>query len=146
MVTQFAKKGRDIVVSRRKMLEDESRKLRAEAMKKIEPGSIQKGIVRKVVAWGVFVALPEAGGVEGLVHVTEASHDRGARLEQLFKPGQEIEVKILRVDEKGKLWLSRKAVVADPWDAVREKYSVGSRHKGKVARLQPFGAFIELFS
>ncbi len=144
VVTQYAKKGRDIVVSRRKMLEDDSRKLRAEAMKKIEPGSIQKGIVRKVVAWGVFVSLPEAGGVEGLVHMTEASHDRGARLEQLFKPGQEIEVKILRVDEKGKLWLSRKAVVADPWDAVREKFSVGSKHKGKVARLQPFGAFIEL--
>jgi small subunit ribosomal protein S1 len=144
IVTQYAKKGRDIVVSRRKMLEDENRKLRAEAMKKIESGSVQKGIVRKVVAWGVFVSLPDAGNVEGLVHMTEASHDRGARLEQLFKPGQEIEVKILRVDEKGKLWLSRKAVVADPWDAVREKYAVGSRHKGKVARLQPFGAFIEL--
>ncbi len=88
--------------------------------------------------------MPEAGGVEGLVHMTEASHDRGARLNDLFKAGAEIEVKVLRVDEKGKLWLSRKAVVADPWDAVKEKYSVGSRQKGKVARLQPFGAFIEL--
>jgi small subunit ribosomal protein S1 len=144
IVTQYAKKGRDIVVSRRKMLEEDNKKLRAEAVAKIEPGSVQKGIVRKVVAWGVFVALPDLGGVEGLIHMTEASHDRGARLTDLFKPGAEIEVKILRVDEKGKLWLSRKAVIADPWDAVKEKYSVGSRHKGKVARLQPFGAFIEL--
>ncbi len=144
IVTQYAKKGRDIVVSRRKMLEGDAQKLRAEALTKIEPGSIHKGIVRKVVAWGVFVALPDAGHVEGLIHMTEASHDRGARLMDLFKPGQEIEVKVLKVDEKGKLWLSRKAVVSDPWDAVKEKYAVGTRHTGKVARLQPFGAFIEL--
>lgn len=144
IVTQYAKKGRDIVVSRKKMLEEDSHRARAEAMSKIEPGSIHKGIVRKIVAWGVFVTLPDAGGAEGLIHMTEASHDRGARLGDLFKPGAEIEVKVIRVDEKGKLWLSRKAVTADPWDAVKEKYAVGSRHKGKIARLQPFGAFIEL--
>jgi small subunit ribosomal protein S1 len=144
IVTQYAKKGRDVVVSRKKMLEEDAHQARLEAMSKIEPGSVHKGIVRKVVAWGAFVTIPEAGGVEGLIHMTEASHDRGARLNDLFRPGAEIEVKVLRVDEKGKLWLSRKAVTADPWDAVKEKYSVGSRHKGKVARLQPFGAFIEL--
>lgn len=146
IVTQYAKKGRDVVVSRKKMLEEDAHRARSEAMSKIEPGSVHKGTVRKVVAWGAFVTIPEAGGVEGLIHMTEASHDRGARLSDLFKPGAEIEVKVLRVDEKGKLWLSRKAVTADPWDAVKEKYSVGSRHKGKVARLQPFGAFIELES
>ncbi len=146
IVTQYAKKGRDIVVSRRKMLDEEYQKVRAEALKQIEPGSIHKGIVRKVVQWGAFVALPDAGGVEGLVHMTEASHDRGARLHDIFKQGAEIEVKVLKIDDKGKLWLSRKAAVADPWDAVKEKYAPGSRHKGKVARLQPFGAFIELES
>ncbi|HLM74727.1 MAG TPA: S1 RNA-binding domain-containing protein, partial [Polyangiaceae bacterium] len=146
IVTQYAKKGRDVVVSRKKMLEEDAHRARSEAMSKIEPGSVHKGIVRKVVAWGAFVTIPEAGGVEGLIHMTEASHDRGARLNDLFRPGAEIEVKVLRVDEKGKLWLSRKAVTADPWDAVKEKYGVGSRHKGKVARLQPFGAFIELES
>src|SRR5262249_46420703 len=135
-VTQYAKKGRDVVVSRRKMLEEESKKARAEAVAKIEPGSVHKGIVRKVVAWGAFIALPDAGNIEGLVHMTEASHDRGARLNDIFKQGAEIEVKVLRVDEKGKLWLSRKAVVADPWDQVKDKYTPGSRHKGKVARLQ----------
>jgi small subunit ribosomal protein S1 len=144
IVTQYAKKGRDVVVSRKRMLEEEGKKARTEALAKIEPGTVHLGIVRKVVAWGVFVSLPDAGGVEGLVHMTEASHDRGARLNDIFKQGAEIEVKVLNVDDKGKLWLSRKAVVADPWDAVKEKYAVGSRHKGKVARLQPFGAFIEL--
>ncbi|WP_437598034.1 S1 RNA-binding domain-containing protein [Sorangium sp. So ce590] len=144
IVTQFAKKGRDIVVSRRKMLEEESRRARTEALTSIEPGSLHKGVVRKVVAWGVFVALPDAGGVEGLVHMSEASHDRGAKLMDLFKPGAEIDVKVVRVDDKGKLWLSRKAATVDPWDAVKDKYAVGTRHKGKIARLQPFGAFIEL--
>ena len=146
IVTQYAKKGRDIVVSRKKMLEEEHKKLRVEALSKVEPGSVHKGVVRKVVAWGAFIALPDAGGVEGLVHMTEASHDRGARLNDIFKQGAEIEVKVLNIDDKGKLWLSRKAVVQDPWDAVKEKYAVGTRHKGKVARLQPFGAFIELES
>ncbi|APR85191.1 SSU ribosomal protein S1p [Minicystis rosea] len=146
VVTQYAKKGRDIVVSRKKFLEEESKKLRAEALAKVEAGSVHKGIVRKVVQWGAFIALPDAGGVEGLVHMTEASHDRGARLSDIFKQGAEIEVKVLKIDDKGKLWLSRKALVADPWDTVKDKYPVGSRHKGKVARLQPFGAFIELES
>ncbi len=144
IVTQYAKKGRDIVVSRRKMLEEEAKKARTEALAKLEAGSVHKGVVRKVVAWGVFVAIPDAGHVEGLVHMTEASHDRGAKLEQIFKVGDEIEVKVVKIDEKGKLWLSRKALIADPWDSVKERYPVGSRHKGKVARLQPFGAFIEL--
>lgn len=144
IVTTYAKKGRDIVVSRKKFLEEETKKHRAESLSKLAPNTIHKGIVRKVVAWGVFVALPDADNVEGLVHLTEASHDRGAKLQDLFKPGQEIDVKVIRVDDKGKLWLSRKGAVADPWDAVKEKYAVGTRHKAKVARIQPFGAFMEL--
>jgi small subunit ribosomal protein S1 len=143
-VEQYAKRGRDVVVSRKRMLEAEGRKSRAEALAHIEPGSMHKGVVRSVVAWGVFVALVDAGGVEGLVHLTEASHDRGAKLSDLFKPGEEVEVKVLRVDDHGKLWLSRKAATVDPWEAVKQKYAIGTRHKGKVARLQPFGAFIEL--
>ncbi len=143
-VAQFAKKGRDVVVSRKKMLEEVARKERTESLSKVEPGSIQHGIVRTVMPWGVFVALPELGGIEGLVHATEASHDRGAKLEAIFKVGETIDVKVLRVDEKGKLWLSRKAAQSDPWDEVRQKYAVGTKHRGKIARLQPFGAFIEL--
>ncbi|HMY16387.1 MAG TPA: S1 RNA-binding domain-containing protein [Polyangium sp.] len=144
LITQYAKKGRDIVVSRKKMLDEDARQARTSALSKVAAGSVHKGIVRKVVQWGVFVALPDAGGVEGLIHMTEASHDRSAKLSDLFRSGAEIDVKVLKIDDKGKLWLSHKATTADPWDAVKEKYAVGSRHKGKVARLQPFGAFIEL--
>lgn len=144
IVVQYEKKGRDVVVSRKKFLADEAQKSRDEALSSLEPGSIHKGVVRTVVQWGAFVALPDAGGIEGLIHASEASHDRSVKLSDLFKPGDHVEVKVLRVDEKKKLWLSRKAITNDPWDAVKEKYAVGTRHTGKVVRIQPFGVFIEL--
>jgi small subunit ribosomal protein S1 len=144
VVVQYEKKGRDVVVSRKKFLSEEAHKAREEALKSIEIGSVHEGVVRNIVQWGVFVALPSLNNIEGLIHATEASHDRIAKLSDLFAPGDKVEVKILKVDEKGKLWLSRKSMTNDPWDAVREKYKVGSRHMGKVVRLQPFGAFIEL--
>ncbi len=143
-IVQYEKKGRDVVVSRRKFLADEAANARAEAMKVLSPGSTHQGIVRSVMQWGVFVALPDAGNIEGLVHATEAAHDRTAKLNELYKPGDPVEVKVLRIDEKGKLWLSRKAMMSDPWGDVLQKYAVGSRHTGKVVRLQPFGAFVEL--
>ena len=102
------------------------------------------GVVRTVVEWGVFVALPDAENVEGLIHATEASHDARSYLSELFKPGDRFDVKILQIDERGKIWLSRKALVEDPWAQARQKFAPGSRHKGKVVRLEKFGAFIEL--
>ncbi len=143
-VVQYEKKGRDVVVSRKKFLHEEATQARAEALKKVTPGSVHNGIVRTVMQWGVFVALPDAGNLEGLVHGTEAAHDRTAKLSDLFKPGDTIEVKVLKIDDKGKLWLSRRAMMSDPWDAMLQKYAVGTRHTGKVVRIQPFGAFIEL--
>lgn len=144
VVVQYEKKGRDVVVSRKKFLQEEAQQARADALKVLAPGTTHKGFVRTVVQWGVFVALPEAGNLEGLVHVSEASHDRTAKLTDLFKPGDPIEVKVLKIDDKGKLWLSRKAITNDPWDEVAQKYAPGTRHQGKVVRIQPFGAFIEL--
>ena len=73
-------------------------------------------------------------------------HDVLAVVQDAVKVGDEVEVKVLRIDEKGKLWLSRKAITSDPWGDVLQKYAVGTRHSGKVVRLQPFGAFIELES
>jgi small subunit ribosomal protein S1 len=78
------------------------------------------------------------------VHVTEASHDPRTPLTEIVKPGDKLEVKIIKIDEKGKIWLSRKALIADPWGEARQKFARGSRHQGKVTRLEKFGAFIEL--
>lgn len=143
-VVQYEKGGRDVVVTRRPMLEAEAHERRKQALKLLQEGQVMRGVVRTVVEWGVFVALPEAENLEGLVHVSEASHDPRPQLAELFKPGDQIEVKITKIDEKGKIWLSRKALVEDPWAQAKQKYAVGSRHTGKVTRLEPFGAFIEL--
>jgi small subunit ribosomal protein S1 len=144
VVTTYAKKGRDIVLSRKQMLEGEAKVKRDAALSTIEPEAVVRGIVRTVLQWGVFVALPDNGDIEGVIHMSEASHDRGSRLQQLFTVGEEIQVKVLRVDEKGKLWLSRKATLEDPWSKATAKYAPGTIHPGKVVRLTDFGAFVQL--
>ncbi len=143
-IAQFDKAGRDVVVTRRPMLEAEAHERRKHALGLLNEGQVMAGVVRTVVEWGVFVALPDAENVEGLVHVSEASHDPRPNLAESFKHGDRIEVKILGIDERGKIWLSRKALVEDPWAQARQKYAIGSRHTGKVTRLEKFGAFIEL--
>lgn len=143
-VMKYANNGREIVLTRRELLEQEAVQARMQALAQLVPGSIVKAIVRSVVDWGVFVSIPDANNVEGLVHVSEASHDRNCRLASLFHVGDEVDVKVLRVDDKGKLWLSRKAVTGDPWESAIARFAVGTRHVGRVARIQPFGAFVEL--
>jgi small subunit ribosomal protein S1 len=143
-VEQYAKRGRDVVLSRRSILEESHKKQRESSLAKLTPNAVVKGVVRSVVQWGAFVAIPSADDVEGLVHVSEVSHDPRARLHDVLKVGDEIDVKIVRIDEKGKLWLSKKATEPDPWEGLRTKYAPGTRHKGTVARIQPFGAFVTL--
>lgn len=141
LVTQYGKRGRDVVLSRRAQLEAEAKATREEALKTLQIGGVVDGTVRTVVQFGAFV---DVGGVEGLVPLSEMSHNRADQPKDVFKVGETVRVKILRVDEKGKIWLSRKAAIEDPWSRVAEKFAPLSKHTGKVARLQPFGAFIEL--
>ena len=143
-VVQYEKGGRDVVVSRRPMLEAEAHERRKHAITLLQEGQVMNGVVRTVVEWGAFVALPDAENLEGLVHATEASHDTRVPLTELFRAGDRIEVKITKIDERGKIWLSRKALVEDPWAVAKQKYAQGSQHKGKVTRLEKFGAFVEL--
>ncbi len=140
-VTQYAKRGRDVVLSRRAMLEDESRKARSEALAKLKVGEEIEGIVRSVVPFGAFV---DVGGVEGLVPLQEMSHNRGDGPSDVFKAGEPTRVVVTKIDDKGKIWLSHKATIPDPWQQVAQKYATGTRHAGKVVRLQPPGASIEL--
>ncbi len=146
LVEQYAKKGRhvDVVLSRRAFLEEESKKHRSGSLSKLTEGSVVKGVVRSIVEWGVFVAIPEADDIEGLVHISELSHDPRARARDLVKVGETIEVKVSKIDERGKLWLSKRAAEPDPWEATRSKFALGSRHKGRVTKLMPFGVFVEL--
>jgi len=143
VVTQYAKRGRDLVLSRRAMLEEEAQRARAEALAKLKVGEEIDGVVRSVVSFGAFV---DVGGIEGLVPLQEMSHNRADGPAQVFKAGEPTRVKVIKIDDRGKVWLSRKATIPDPWQQVAQKYAVGTRHAGKVARLQPFGAFVELES
>lgn len=140
-VTQYGKRGRDVVLSRREKVEAEANAAREEALKNIHEGDVVEGTVRTVVTFGAFIDL---GGVEGLVPLSEMSHNRADRPSDVFKAGAKVQVKVLKLDEKGKLWLSRKACTDDPWGAVTAKYPVGSKHMAKVVRTQPFGVFMEL--
>jgi len=143
-VVEYEKAGRDVVVTRRPMLEAEAHERRKHALTLLQEGQVLHGVVRTVVDWGAFVALPEAENLEGLVHATEASHDPRPNCAELFRPGDKIEVKITKIDERGKIWLSRKALVEDPWAEAKQKYAPGKVFKGKVTGLQPFGAFVDI--
>ena len=142
-VTQYAKRGRDIVLSRKAKLEVEAKAAREAALSRVKPGDKIEGTVRSVVPFGAFV---DIGGVEGLVSLSEMSHNRSDSPSDVFKVGQKTEVVVQRVDERGKIWLSHKATVADPWAEVATKYALGTKHSGKIVRIQPFGAFVELES
>ena len=142
-VTEYAKRGRDVVLSRRAILEEESRRARSEALAKLKVGEELDGVVRSVVPFGAFV---DVGGVEGLVPLQEMSHNRADGPSDVFKVGEPTRVVVTKIDDKGKIWLSHKATIPDPWQKVAQKYAVGTRHSGKIVRLQPFGAFVELES
>jgi small subunit ribosomal protein S1 len=143
-VVQYESAGRDVVVTRRPMLEAEAHERRKKALELLTEGQVLRGVIRTVVDWGVFVALPDAENLEGLVHATEATHDPRARLTDLFKPGDEIEVKILKIDERGKIWLSRKVLVRDPWFETTTALPLGAKVSGKVTRVERFGVFVEV--
>jgi small subunit ribosomal protein S1 len=139
-------RGGNAILSRRALLEEERASQAAELRKRLEVGAQLEGTVTSVRDFGAFV---DIGGIEGLVHVSELSHARVAHAQDVVKPGQRVQVQVLRLekDERGheKVALSLRALEQDPWDAARPQLKEGARLEGKVARLQPFGAFVELF-
>src|SRR5262249_7253947 len=124
-VTQYAKRGRDLVLSRKSMLEEEAKKARIEALARLKVGEELEGVVRSVVPFGAFV---DVGGIEGLVPLQEMSHNRADGPSDVFKAGEPTRVKVIKIDDKGKIWLSRKATIPDPWQQVAQKYAQGTRH------------------
>lgn len=135
------------VVSRRGIIERQQRKAAKALLKSLQPGQRLKGKVTHVREFGIFVDL---GGIEGLVHQSELSFNRGVRPVDVAKSGDEVEVQVLRVGEgptrrdRERVSLSMKALQADPWAAHAELLEPGSVHTGKVTRTTDFGAFIEI--
>lgn len=141
-ITKLDTSKEDIVVDRRVVLEEETAKTKAERFGQLNEGEVVRGTVRTLTEFGAFV---DIGGFDGLLHVMDMSWGRTAKPADIVSPGQQLEVKILKVNrESRKIALGLKQLMPDPWSIVADKYKVGERIAGTVSRLTDFGAFVEL--
>lgn len=141
-IIKLDKEKEDVVVDRRAVLEEEQKHAKEERFKSINEGDVLTGTVRSVLDFGAFIDL---GGVDGLLHVTDMSWTRIGKPSDLLSPGQQVEVKVLRVNrDTRKVSLGIKQLQPDPWSVAATKYKEGDRVRGTVARLTDFGAFINL--
>jgi small subunit ribosomal protein S1 len=142
-VIEYKNGGKDVVLSRRKHLEDAQRVSAAEVRKSIVVGAVLTGRVTSVLDFGAFIDL--GGGIQGLLHVSEMSWSRATTPSEIVAPGDQITVKVLRVDEATqKISLGLKQLLDDPWSTVTTRFKVGDVVKGRVTRVAEFGAFVEL--
>ncbi|MCH2175851.1 MAG: 30S ribosomal protein S1 [Lentisphaeria bacterium] len=141
-ILKINKDRRNVVISRRELLEEEKSKLRSEIMEDITPGQLRKGTVKNITDFGAFVDL---NGIDGLIHITDMSWGRISHPSEMLEVGQEIEAVILEIDrEKERVSLGLKQKSNDPWENVEQTFPAGTRVKGKVVNVMPYGAFIEI--
>ncbi|HBQ28302.1 MAG TPA: bifunctional 4-hydroxy-3-methylbut-2-enyl diphosphate reductase/30S ribosomal protein S1 [Desulfotomaculum sp.] len=141
-IVELNRSQRKVILSRKSVLEEETATKRQELFANLEEGQRVKGIVRRLTNFGAFIDL---GGADGLLHISELAWYRINHPSELLNIDEEIEVVVLRVDnENGKISLSLKQLIPNPWDNITEKYPVDSIVKARVTRLAPFGAFVQL--
>ena len=134
--------GRNIVVSRRKLIEEERKSSKEKVLAEIEVGQLRKGVVKNIADFGVFVDL---GGVDGLLHISDLSWGRISHPSEVVQLDQEIESVVIGVDkENERISLGLKQKTSSPWENVEERYPIGARIKGKVVNVMNYGAFIRL--
>ena len=142
LVLKIDEARRNIVVSRRALIEAERAEKKAQLLAELEVGQRRKGIVKNIAEFGAFVDL---GGIDGLLHITDMSWGRINHPSEMVSIDQEIEVQILHIDhEKEKIALGLKQRTPSPWESVESKYPVGSRIKGTVVNVMSYGAFVKL--
>ena len=141
-IIKLNKRRRNIVVSRRVILEHERAHKREHLMKELLVGQVRKGIVKNITDFGAFIDL---GGVDGLLHITDMSYGRVSHPTEMVAIGREVEVKILDIDwQRERISLGMKQLQDYPWKDVAAKYPVGTRVQGKVVSITNYGAFVEL--
>ncbi len=132
----------NVVVSRRKVLEEERQRQKEKLLEDIQEGQIRKGVIKNIADFGVFVDL---GGIDGLLHITDMSYGRVRHPSEMVQIGQELEVKVLRVDfERERIALGLKQKQASPWEGIEQRYPRASRHVGEVVNIMSYGAFVKL--
>ena len=143
LISQYEEDGRNIVIGRKELLQAEDRERARLLWQGLDLKQVHEGTVTSVHDYGAFV---DIGGVEGLLHVSEISHQKVQSAQEALQPGQKLNVAIIKLDrEANKISLSLKTLLADPWTAAGDKLAAGAEFSGKVVHLKPFGAFIELF-
>ncbi|MEN6503620.1 MAG: 30S ribosomal protein S1 [Planctomycetaceae bacterium] len=141
-ILKIDKDRRNIVVSRRKLIEDRRGEAKTRLLGEIIEGQTRKGIVKNIADFGAFVDL---GGLDGLLHITDMSWGRISHPSDMLKLDQEVEVVVLSVDrEKEKIALGLKQKTASPWDSVEGRFPVGTKARGAVVTIMPYGAFVKL--
>jgi small subunit ribosomal protein S1 len=141
-VTDFDIRKKNIVVSRRKIIEEQKNASRQAALDSSVEGQVIDGIVSRITSFGAFV---DIGGIDGLLHIGELAWYKVKKVEDLLHIGQKIKVQIIKVDKAGgKISLSIKNLIANPWDSVEERFPVGLVINGKVSSIMDYGVFVEL--
>lgn len=141
-IIKFSRKRNNIVLSRKVLTDEVLNEQKRETLKQIQVGHVIEGKVKSMTEYGAFV---DVGGIDGLLHVTDMAWGRLHNPNQMFKPNDNLQVKVLKLDrEKEKISLGYKQLIPDPWATVGEIYPVGSKLKGKVSSVTEYGAFVEL--
>lgn len=144
-VTKIESGGRNIVVSRRELLEEEAAALAAQTWEKLHVGAVVQGTVTGIRDFGAFVDL---GGVEGLIHISELGYGRVKHPSEVLQVGQRVEAQVRKIEDaqtgRRQVALSLKALAVDPWTTAKERFPVGATVHGSVRRVEAFGAFVEI--
>jgi small subunit ribosomal protein S1 len=142
VILKIDEQRRNIVVSRRKLIEDRRKIQKEKLLAELSEGQIRKGIVKNIAEFGAFVDL---GGIDGLLHITDMGWHRVTNPRDVVQIDQELEVYILHIDrEKEKIALSLKHKTPSPWQNIETKYPIGQRFQGEVVNIMPYGAFVKL--
>ncbi|MBK8000013.1 MAG: S1 RNA-binding domain-containing protein, partial [Verrucomicrobia bacterium] len=141
-VVKINQERQNIVLSRRELIEQERTEKRQKLLTEMMPGDIRKGTVKNITDFGAFIDL---NGLDGLLHITDMSWGRIGHPSEILKVGQDLDVVVLDINkEKERVSLGLKQKLANPWDSIEAKFTVGQKVKGKVVNLVPYGAFVEL--
>src|SRR3954454_18244312 len=142
VILKIDEERRNIVISRRKLIEQQREELKKKTFEGLQIGEIRKGTVKNIADFGAFIDL---GGIDGLLHITDMSWGRINHPSDILKIDQEVEVKVLEIDkEKEKIALGLKQKEASPWENIETKYSVGTVHEAEVVNIMSYGAFCKL--
>jgi small subunit ribosomal protein S1 len=142
VILKIDEERRNIVISRRKMIEQQREEMKRKTLDGLQVGEVRKGVVKNIADFGAFIDL---GGIDGLLHITDMSWGRINHPSEILKIDQEIEVKVLSIDkEKEKIALGLKQKEASPWENIEQRYPVGSVHDAEVVNIMSYGAFCKL--